>query len=402
MPSSRNKTERLALPDVVNPLRTLCFKLQIPDDPGYLAAFYGAIGQLAQWRTWEQDDAHTGKDVAAVWRAIYFALKPTTCVDAQGSAGADEGEPMLRQSPDNPCLLETSVDGVTWCAWADLSLCLGANPPQPSGGGQPAVGDCNNYRAELAGNGQWLLPFQVNAGDTVTITDRKGAWTDGSGLWFCTDGKHYALGICGSASGTSGGDPLPTAQHASVIGYDGTNYYDFASNSITIESGISNANFVLLMNDPSPSDNAGTITLLLSACHQNADNETIVLNSTDQTVHSTSFNGDPAKTYKITFDGFIHWNYGFDNNKQGDAFYGTTDAFATHSRYADTPNVCGTGYLEIAVNGASAPAIPAYDSGHHYEIMLVGTGSPFTFQYCDQSGSGSDNNGSFTINIQST
>lgn len=52
------------------------------------------------------------------------------CYGANGGGGDDDM--MLRQNPDNPCLLEWSRDCSTWTVFADLSLCPGT-PPNETG-----------------------------------------------------------------------------------------------------------------------------------------------------------------------------------------------------------------------------------------------------------------------------
>jgi hypothetical protein len=112
------------LPDVVRPLKTVCFQVEVPDDPWYLRAWFGTFFELASARSWDDDPDHTALEVARVWLEIALKLK-SGCAPALSVAGTDGGDDyMIRQNPDNPCLLESSVDGMTWCTWADLSKCL--------------------------------------------------------------------------------------------------------------------------------------------------------------------------------------------------------------------------------------------------------------------------------------
>jgi len=60
------------LPAVINP-PTRCLSIDIPDEPNHLAAFWGALQELAYWFSWERDDAHTGKQVSALWFDIIQA-----------------------------------------------------------------------------------------------------------------------------------------------------------------------------------------------------------------------------------------------------------------------------------------------------------------------------------------
>ena len=176
---------------------------------------------------------------------------------------------MLRQSPTNPCLLETSVDGVTWCVWADISKCIQDFQGQPTtgGAGQPAAGACVTYDAVLQGNGKWLVPIQVSAGNTIAVTQIDGGWNDGTAGWFCGTGHDYVLGLCDPSAGYNGADPLPTAYHmAIVVDINGT-FYDPTVGPITVPNGVTTVNAVFQANDSSLSDNAGSVKFHVEVCN---------------------------------------------------------------------------------------------------------------------------------------
>jgi hypothetical protein len=63
------------LPDVVNPEDHICFQIQVPNDKKHIAAFRGALWTLASALYWQDDEAHTAKEVAAVWREIWDNLE---------------------------------------------------------------------------------------------------------------------------------------------------------------------------------------------------------------------------------------------------------------------------------------------------------------------------------------
>ena len=52
------------LPEVINPPNDRCILFFVPDDPAYLQAFFGQIGQLARWHNWQRDSAKLGAQVA--------------------------------------------------------------------------------------------------------------------------------------------------------------------------------------------------------------------------------------------------------------------------------------------------------------------------------------------------
>jgi hypothetical protein len=259
------------LPDVVRPLKTVCFQVEVPDDPWYLRAWFGTFFELASARSWDDDPDHTALEVARVWLEIALKLK-SGCAPALSVAGTDGGDDyMIRQNPDNPCLLESSVDGMTWCTWADLSKCLVANPSQPTGGGQPAAGECREWDATLDANGQWLLPVQVNPGDKITVSGPQGGWTDGGGNWYCPNGQGYTFGLCSGVGGLNPADPLPTALHMCILGESNATYYDALAGVIGIPTtDPANQNFTFQANDASLSDNFGNIKFHVKFCAASA------------------------------------------------------------------------------------------------------------------------------------
>lgn len=246
------------LPDVIRPKKTVCFTVEVPDDPWYLRAWYGTFFELASARSWDNDPLHTALAVAQVWQQMALDLKPGCSV--LGSAGVDGGDDfMLRQSPDNPCLLESSVDGVTWCAWADLSKCLADNPPQPGpGGGGPGPGQTKQYCLTLDGNGKALLPIAVQGGWTLELVNKQGGWTDGGGNWYCPNGQSFTLGLCTGVGGYTGGDPLPSALHMGIIAEINSLFYD-GNTTFGVPAGLTDQQVVFQANDASLSDNYGTI-----------------------------------------------------------------------------------------------------------------------------------------------
>lgn len=105
------------LPAVINPDRK-SFCISVPNEINHIRAFFGAIQSLAEWWNWERDDEHTATLVAQVWRNVanqaYIDFLNETC-------GEDT---MLRQSTNDPCQLEQSIDGgLTWTLAFDFGLC---------------------------------------------------------------------------------------------------------------------------------------------------------------------------------------------------------------------------------------------------------------------------------------
>lgn len=100
-----------------------CFQIYVPDDELFYAALWGSIGYLATWLAWERTDDKRGKDAAALWK--------TALEMSRDAINAGCGEDMiLRQHPDNMCLLQWSDDeGLTWHTFADMTYCPAAAPP---------------------------------------------------------------------------------------------------------------------------------------------------------------------------------------------------------------------------------------------------------------------------------
>ena len=109
--SRRFPPSRWVLPEVVDPLTTVCFQVPVPNDIHHIAAFKGAIFELAKAYSWQNDDAHTAKDVAAVWLNIFNNLEECTM------------QVQFRQIED--CFLQASFDGGdTWANIFDASACV--------------------------------------------------------------------------------------------------------------------------------------------------------------------------------------------------------------------------------------------------------------------------------------
>lgn len=76
------KKAKWVLPVTVNPALTRCFQVKVPDDPQYVAAFYGAMFELARWYNWQEDSGHTAKQVADVMLDNYDQIAEVICGSA--------------------------------------------------------------------------------------------------------------------------------------------------------------------------------------------------------------------------------------------------------------------------------------------------------------------------------
>lgn len=240
----------------------------------WCSVIVGSLSQLLLNTTW---DVATQAELTAIQEDV-FDLMASFCVaplpagaTPEAGAGGDD-DFMLRQNPDNACELQTSVDGVTWCTWADLSKCL-PSPAQPgTGSPQPAPGGgCQTYHAVLPANGKWLVPTFINSGDLITVSNIKGVWNGGTVNWYCPDGTPFVGFFCIGLGGTVGGDPLPADNHMSLIaGLSGGLYIPATGGPVTVPGGIVSNTLWFQANDSVLTDNAGQLEFDVQICNEQA------------------------------------------------------------------------------------------------------------------------------------
>lgn len=112
-------------PDPFDPEETICFKVYVPKHAYYLAAFWRSYEYLTTWHAWQRDEAHTGKDVAALWRIAYDLAR--TAYEAGENCEGDMSL-LLRVKPGFPNISQSSVDdGVTWVDFLIQPTWVGAS-----------------------------------------------------------------------------------------------------------------------------------------------------------------------------------------------------------------------------------------------------------------------------------
>jgi len=232
----------------------LCFSIDAKWKP-YLV---GLLKTLLVERTWESDEERATTEASILLSEI---LTADFCpVEAPG----------IELEDCMGCCIRWNDDGVLQvfsCGeWTDVpgpGSVPGFNGGQPAQGTpQPAPGACENFIGKVLFFGRWLLPVPVSTNDVITVNNAFGAATDyvhDFPLWRCGDGNVFEVGGCVDDTETfNAGDPAPAIHHGSIIGFDGTNYYDFGPSanstpvSITIPPGITNQNFVILLNFEGP------------------------------------------------------------------------------------------------------------------------------------------------------
>lgn len=281
-----NKDGGWVLPDVINPTRR-CFQIEIPDDFHHRAAFFGALYELTRWYNWQADDAHTAKDVAAVWKDIWRAANN----QFYSGGGSCEMQTQLRMNTSCGTLQVSYDGGIQWLDVVDIGSCInagvsagigqalsdgtiGAPSQQPAGGTLPPS-ECHTYNISLNANNRWQSPIPVSAGYTVTVTNAKGAWSGDNAIlsiWACVDGKQFSIGACGSALPGIPGDPIPGLSHMRLIGYCNTVYMDMYNTTYTVPVGTPDSSFFLQCNDSDIMNNQGSVTLTVTICNTAANN----------------------------------------------------------------------------------------------------------------------------------
>lgn len=248
-----------------------CFTIPVPDDREYIAAFRGALLALASGYNWDDDDAHTAKEVALVWRDILDKVDAQSCASpapATIKGGIDIGgaDLELRIKPTDNCIIQINCAG-EWEDWYDPRSCIGDSLAQPtSETGEIEPGVCLEYDVVLRANDVWMLPAGVQNGDIITITEVSGGWYDGSS-WFCPNGQPNVYGEClTTGRALDGSDPVTSAYHMELVALFGAGGKAADNQSIVI-SGLSGpSTFTLQANDASLSDNFGSISFHVKAC----------------------------------------------------------------------------------------------------------------------------------------
>jgi len=257
------------LPDVPDPKDTICFQVQVPNDPWHVRAFLGQLQDLASAWAWCNDDAHTALICASVWAKIVRNLYAGCPIPDIGGGDSDEDGDMLRVNPDDPCELQVFCAG-NWEHFWSVSDCGSTQTTQPGPAGPgPGPGLCADYPLSLDAAGKTLLPITVSEGDTVQALSAQGGWNDGGSSWYCPDGSGYIAGLCIDYCGDASADPLTTGCHMQLIAEVDGVFYD-AIAGFTVPSGLTAVNCTFQANDPTLSDNFGSIQFKAHVCRAEA------------------------------------------------------------------------------------------------------------------------------------
>jgi len=361
----RNGPDGWSLPAVVHPPKTRCFVVQVPDDREYIAAFRGAMMELASGYNWQNDPDHTAREVALVWRDVIENI--SQCLPESVPAGGTWEDFEMPIRVDCDCRV-----WVTCCDGTEVQLATVGmidQPGQPGGGGTPpGSGECTVYKATFSANSQWLLPALVNSGDELTFSNAKGAGSDGAALWRCPNGQTFFAGQCVGAAGTSGGDPASSQNHMQlVINIDGT-WYPANDGTITVPGGVTDAQAYIQVNDASLGGNSGSYTLDVQFCNNAVPSSDWVSTLDFKISPYDSFVADPFVTWGAGtgFAGGV--NGSVPNWAQIDMTLTTFELDGIDLIY-DVASLGGGSqgvFLQVNGSGYGTPAVPTVGSPETY------------------------------------
>lgn len=254
------------LPAVIDPPERLCFQIEVPNDRQHIAAFRGALLNLASAINWQDDPDHTAKEVARVWDEIYQNVERCLVIKTSPEfiLENDMGD-NIRLDPDNGCIIQIRCCG-EWVKLIDVSTCVPGATVQPTNGEDLEPGQCREWDVSLRGNDRWLLPAAVSEGDTIEITGAQGAWSDGTPQWNCVNGKIFILGACTTDDASDTGDPLTSANHMTLIANIDGAWYEAYNTTLAVVPGVTDSQMFFQANDGSLQDNSGTTSFHVKLC----------------------------------------------------------------------------------------------------------------------------------------
>lgn len=251
--SKRNPRARWTLPETINPEARRCYIIRVPDERYHVAAFLGALLDLASGMQWADDAEHKAREVALVWRDVIDEML------------TNEDCAVFQPCSDSNVPFVDEVDG------------------------------CQRFTIHIKAGDFMPLPTFVRPGDTLEVINVHGVWRDG--ITFVSDTMNWWNYEAGeynnplTAAPTSAGDIVPTVPHMGLLARfddDGTPYYwqispNFGGTlTLTIPSSVdvNGVKFELFANGPLLSESAydldniqpqGEICIVLEICHTITD-----------------------------------------------------------------------------------------------------------------------------------
>ncbi len=265
----RNPPAKWVLPTIVNPPGRLCFQIEVPDDPLHVAAFRGALLDLASAYKWADDPTHKAREVALLWREIVNNVKPCSTPVAPHGGAEIEDCMRLRVKPDDPCVLQIECLPDQWEDFYDPRSCVISGVGQEGPAARPAAGQCVEYDVVLQANSKWRLPVAVENGDTIQISAASGGWYDpDSGVfWNCPDGQRYSFGTCSGFQTNNPADPVPSAYHMALVGLVGAIGYAAFNQTIAVSGQTGQVAVDLFANDANIGNDGGSVSFHVKVCN---------------------------------------------------------------------------------------------------------------------------------------
>jgi hypothetical protein len=193
---------------------------------------------------------------------------------------------ILRAEPAD-CGVQWSLDnGDTWntidltdCITliADTAIAAGlqsgliaAGPKDNTPGAPPEPPACIDLNINMDASEHYAFPYRLNSGDTITVSDEVGNWTDGKlgifSAYYCIDGRDFVLGACLGARIPLASDPDQSANHMELLLNVNGTYYEPLRGTVTIPEGVFNAPAVFMPNYDYTPDGQGHAQFKVHYC----------------------------------------------------------------------------------------------------------------------------------------
>jgi len=273
------------IPDVIDPGGVRCIKVYIPDSLQWLQIFAAVMDTMCHWKNYELLGDTSAAQCAALMRSIMQQYNTFAyCDDCDPSSIIDEMEYQMAVC-EQLRFQNGKLQGLCCGVWSDIT----GQPaqgfqaaPLGSGATQPAPQGCVTYNASFSAQSVWLLPYPVNTGDTILVSNAKGAsYNSTNTQWQCPDGLLFFAGACVGTAILNGSNPMPAIASGRLIAKIGATFYDvMAGSPFTVPSGHSNATVTFQVNYPTLASSGGDLTFDVTVCNQAAATWTKVFDFT--------------------------------------------------------------------------------------------------------------------------
>lgn len=157
------KPKAYLLPDELEPSGYRCFKMYVPDEPEYIAAFWGSIDFLATWTAWERDADKNARVAARVWKdAVEISRFSWLAGDC------DVSNLDFREKPGKPWVMQVTTDGEHWHDALDTCACTDL-PDNTNDQKTQVIEQIVRY---------WLQPLMKTIVDAVGAGRTREQWLD--------------------------------------------------------------------------------------------------------------------------------------------------------------------------------------------------------------------------------